>query len=174
MNYKLSFKNNQIKKKKGIYDLNGSLSTCPVERPRPCPRPRPAFLSSSVVGHRCKWISSTDWFTNWDAQCGHVAGSLSGMEQSQLSGWWGSCNNGAAAKFSLLTGSYATKNERDNCPVLCLGTELNISAERRKKNVNKKIIQSKTTFDTFLKCCTTYLLWYQAFFFFFLEDWRLV
>ncbi|TNN81734.1 hypothetical protein EYF80_008180 [Liparis tanakae] len=33
------------------------------------------------------WISSTDWFTNWEEQWRHVAGCLSaGGEQRQVSG----------------------------------------------------------------------------------------
>lgn len=140
------------------------LSTCPVERPRPCPRPRPAFLSSSVLGHRCKWISSTDWFTNWDEQWGHVAGSLSGMEQSQLLGWWGSCNNGAAAKFSLLTGSHSTKSERDNCPISCWHWVEHFCRRKGKKTKIKNEIQSKTTFDTFLKRFTILSIMISLFF----------
>lgn len=141
-----------------------ALSTCPVERPRPCPRPRPAFLSSSVVGHRCRWISSTDWFTNWDEQWGHVAGSLSGMEQSRLLGWWGSCNDRATAKFSLLTGSHSTKNERDNCPVYILALSW-IFLQEEEKNVNKKwnTVQNLTHFWNVARA---YLLRYQAFFLF--------
>ena len=143
-----------------------ALSTCPVERPRPCPRPRPAFLSSSVVGHRCRWISSTDWLTNWDEQWGQVAGSLSVMEQSQLLGWWGSCNIGATVESSLLTGSHSTKNKRDNCPVSCFGNDLNISAAGRKKNENKKLnTVQKLHLTYFWNVARAYLSWYLVLFF---------